>query len=338
MHRSPIYAAVTAALLVIAACGDENLPSEPETSGPDTGAPAAPETGLAEVSNSWTRKASIPTARAGLVAATVNGRIYAIGGKMADQTPLATVEAFAPDAIIYQWYPRKSMPAPRAYPSGAAVINGKIYVPGGFNAQGEATRSLYVYNVAANTWTTKAQMPTPNGAGASAAIDGKLYVLVGPRPGDPPKSKLYRYDPVTNKWTGRASPGVILQGAVVAVIDGKLYAAGGVGASDTPLATLYVYNPATDSWTTKTSMITGRKWAMGQVVNGKLIVTGGVAASGGTKKTEVYYPAANLWSARADLPFPRWMGAASAADGLLFVLGGQTPNSMAVSTNEAFTP
>jgi N-acetylneuraminic acid mutarotase len=338
MHRSTTYAAFTAALLVLAACGDENLPSEPQTSGPETGSPTAPRTGLAEVSNSWTRKASLPTARSGLVAATVNGRIYAIGGKMADQTPLATVEAFAPDATIYQWYPRKSMPAPRAYPSGAAVINGKIYVPGGFNAQGEATKSLYVYNVAANTWSTKAQMPTPNGAGASAAIDGKLYVLVGPRPGDPPKSKLYRYDPTTDDWTGRPSPGVILQGAVVAAIGGKLYAAGGVGASDTPLATLYVYNPANDSWTTKAGMITGRKWAMGQVVNGKLILTGGIAANGATKKTEVYDPAANQWNGRADLSGPRWMGAASAADGLLFVLGGQMPNSMAVSNNEAFTP
>ena len=61
-------------------------------------------------------------------------------------------------------------------------------------------------------------------------------------------------------------------------------------------------------------------------------MTGGVADNGGTKKTEVCYPAAKLWSSRADLPGPRWMGAASVVDGILFVLGGQTPNSMAVST------
>jgi N-acetylneuraminic acid mutarotase len=330
MHRSPTCTLVTLALLGLAACADQGLPS-----GPDD-ASAAPSSELAsQTTNTWVTRASMPTGRSGLVAASVNGRIYAIGGMAADETPLATVEAYNPGAIISPWYPRAPMPAPRTFPSGAAVINGKIYVPGGVNAQKVPTRSLFVYDVAQDKWTTKKRMPVSNAGGGSVAIGGKLYVLTNPQGGLTP-SKLYRYNPGTDAWAERAAPGASLAGAVVAAIDGKLYAAGGFGL-DGPVATLYVYNPASNNWTTRASMPDARAFAMGRAVGGKLLVAGGYASGDLPRKTLAYDPASNTWSEKADIPAERWMGAAGAVDGLLFVLGGLGANG-AAQKNEAFAP
>jgi N-acetylneuraminic acid mutarotase len=334
MKLSLIHPLITAAFFTAIACaGDENLPSGPEAEQPNL---------QNFSSNTWSTRARMPTSRAGLVAVKVNGRIYAIGGRKADYSPVATVEVYDPKSVLSPWSPRAPMPAPRAFPSGATAIDGKIYVSGGYNAQNVLSSSLFVYNVADNKWTVKANMPVANATGASVAINGKLYVLTGPTSSNALQSRLYRYDPATDTWTERTPPGANLQASVVGVINGKLYVAGGVGHSAIPLATLYVYNPVSNSWSSKASMPTPRKWAMGGSLGGKLYVVGGVDTTGGlspgSRANEAYDPATNIWSRKTQMPFTRWMGASSVVEGILYVIGGETPTSHAVSSNEAFAP
>jgi Kelch motif protein len=100
------------------------VPSEPVTV-----VPAGP-TDLVNVEapNTWHVRAPMPIGRYGLVAATVNGIIYTIGGRSLSGGG-RTVEAYHPNAsTLIPWLPKASLPAARQSPSGAAVINGKIYV------------------------------------------------------------------------------------------------------------------------------------------------------------------------------------------------------------------
>ena len=85
-----------AALVILslagAACSDDlPLPTAADPGPPMTTVPS-PELAAETVPNSWTRRIQMPTARAGLVAAKVNGLIYAIGGS--DGTALQKVEAY----------------------------------------------------------------------------------------------------------------------------------------------------------------------------------------------------------------------------------------------------
>jgi N-acetylneuraminic acid mutarotase len=336
MRHSPLHiaSATLLTLLGLGACHGDTSPTGPagEAVVP---APALDVGNL--VSDTWATRPQMPMARMGLVAATVNGVIYAIGGKNASHQPVAKVQAYYPDADLVAWRDKAPLPAARSHASGAAVINGRIYVTGGLSANGEATRSLFMYNVANNSWTSKAKIPVPSVAGASAAIDGKLYVLSGARPGDP-RSKLHRYDPGTNTWTSRAPAPANLAGAVVGVINGKLYAAGGAGDGTGPLSTLHVYNPSTNTWTTKAAMPAGKVAAAGRVLGGKLYVVGGSGA-GPYGMTQVYSPGSNSWTTKTQMLTPRHSAAAAAAGGILHVLGG-TPNSgiESVATNEVYIP
>ncbi len=74
--------------------------------------------------DTWTTKASMPTAREHLAAGVVNGKIYVIGGSAA----LNTVEEY--DPATNTWTAKASMPTARSDLT-ASVMNGEIYAIGG---------------------------------------------------------------------------------------------------------------------------------------------------------------------------------------------------------------
>ncbi len=73
--------------------------------------------------NTWSTAAPMPTARGGLSAAVVNGKIYAIGG-INSGVRLSTVEVY--DPATNTWSAAASMLTPREI-LAAAAVNGKVY-------------------------------------------------------------------------------------------------------------------------------------------------------------------------------------------------------------------
>jgi N-acetylneuraminic acid mutarotase len=347
--RPRTHSAVRSALILVsaavAACSDGT--SLPTGTDPIPMADPVPDLATEVIPNSWTTRARMPTARSGLVAATVNGIVYAIGGW--DGDPSTKVEAYNPGtSTLVAWTPKAPLPSARVNPNGAAGIDGKIYVPGGTNAQGQATRSLYVYDVAGNYWIAKAQMPVATYGGAAAAMGGKLYVLAT-LPGEDGfftgPSRLFRYDPAANSWVELAPAPHHHHLGVVRAIDGKLYAAGGmtyefVDAPEAhPWAELDVYDPTTNTWITKASMPGARYGGVAGVLNSKLYVAGGMKTDPSPVSTlQVYNPATNLWATRVDMPTPRAGVGGAVAQGKLYVLGGIDSSSNVVKTNEAYNP
>jgi N-acetylneuraminic acid mutarotase len=316
------------ALLGIGACQSDSLPSGPEMQpGVEIRADVAP------AANTWINRADMPTGRYGLVAAAVNGVVYAIGGATGAATD--KVEAyFANSDGFVLWGTKAQLPAPRNLPHGAAVLGGKIYVPGGLDGGQNHTKTLYRYNPATNTWTKKADLPRAGFGGVSAAIDGKLYVYVPYGPEGSPAAALYRYDPSTNAWTERAQPPGVQRSAAVGVINGKMYLAGGLSVQNQPLPTLRVYDPTNNNWTLKAPMPTARALPAGRAIDGKLYVAGGYAAPQTLDVTEAYNPATNSWSAKAPMTTARYGAASAVVNDKLYVIGGQDHGK----ENEMYTP
>jgi N-acetylneuraminic acid mutarotase len=266
MHSIARLNLAVLAVLATAGCESNTIPTSPDVS---TSQPRPDVASLA--SNSWAGRPDMPTPRSGLVAASVNGIVYTIGG-FADGVR-TTVEAYNPNSSTFiVWYLRAALPAARAYSNGAAVIDGKIYVTGGWYQAGDdriPTRSVYRYNPAADTWTARKDLPRASAGGVSAVIGGKLYVYVA-NWGEA-EAYLYRYNPSTDGWTQRAKPPTVQHLAAVGVIDGKMYVAGGY-TNKPAVATLSVYDPASNSWSIKAAMPTARAAVTGRAINGKLYV------------------------------------------------------------------
>eukprot|EP00803_Ostreobium_quekettii_P008409 evm.model.scf_171.12 EVM.evm.TU.scf_171.12 scf_171:115052-117821(+) len=81
--------------------------------------------------NEWTRRSSMPTARAGSASAVLDGMVVVVGGEGSVQLESGVfprVEVY--DAQEDVWWDAGKMATPR-HGMGAAAYNGSIYVPGG---------------------------------------------------------------------------------------------------------------------------------------------------------------------------------------------------------------
>ena len=158
--------------------------------------------------DAWTSEAPLPTARMGLGAAVVDDTLYAVGGHQGpNYLATATVEAFTPGA---GWATRAPMPEARGNVFIAA-FNGRLYVAGGNTPAGDES-SLFVYNVALNSWSVLAPMPAGRYQGSAAQfVNGKLHVVGGWTSRDLalPHGDLLIYDPAANHWS--APPEALLR-------------------------------------------------------------------------------------------------------------------------------
>jgi len=136
------------------------------------------------------------------------------------------------------------------------------------------------------------------------------------------------YDPTTDTWTKKAELPNPRHGLATSAVEGKIYAIGGF--DGTNHATVAMYDPTTDTWTPKANLPTVRSHVCTGVVNRKIYAIGGwdgVPEDDVHKAftvVEVYDPATNRWTKKADMPTPRWSCAAGVANGKIYVIGGTT--------------
>lgn len=228
--------------------------------------------------DTWTKKANMPTARAASSSVAVKGRIYVIGGTTNDIefTGLPTVEEY--DPVTDKWTTKADMPTPRSAFS-AGVVNGKLYAIGGcLRFQGGVTvptAAVEEYNPETNTWTKKADMPTPRLYHSASVVEGKVYVIGGTSNlGRNKFSTVEEYDPATDTWTRKTDMPTSRCWHCSSASGGKIYVFGGfidlVG-----LIIVEEYNPETDTWKRVADMPTGRQLLTASEVNGRIYVIGG---------------------------------------------------------------
>lgn len=128
-------------------------------------------------------------------------------------------------------------------------------------------------------------------------------------------------------WVKKADMPTARNSFAVAVVDGKIYTFGGRIKAFDNLDTVEVYDPATDKWTKKSPMPTPRRGAMAAVVDGKIYVIGGLQgdfaiAGGELAVVEIYDPATDKWTKKANLLSARGFGAAEVVQGKIYVIGG----------------
>ena len=124
----------------------------------------------------------MPAARYGMAAGYWNGKIYLVGGVGGG---IAQAQTWEYDPLADSWNTtRIAAPAPRFTPGGA-VIAGHLYVAGGRDASGNITNTLYDYDIANNSWTTHAPLPTAVNAAGAVNVNGQLWVIGGGNPFGP---------------------------------------------------------------------------------------------------------------------------------------------------------
>jgi len=229
--------------------------------------------------DTWRARSDMPTARMSMTINAVDNKCYLIGGFTtlgSNRESLDLVEEYDPETD--SWRQRSAMFVARGG-AASAVIDGKIYVAGGFafgNPYGAVVAALNIYDPAGDSWSAGAAMPSARGGMAAISSQGKLYVFGGGgvSVGTMDSNLVHRYDPLTDTWSQLAGLGTRRAGPTASEVNGRLFVIGG-GAETGPQTTLEEYHADTDSWTQGPAMPTARWGAMSSEVNGTVFVLGG---------------------------------------------------------------
>lgn len=236
--------------------------------------------------------------------------------------------AVAPSAIprsttTQQWIELAPMNEPRQEVA-VAELGGRIYVIGGFRADGSTSHTVEVYDPATDSWSFAAPLPLALNHATAATVNGRAYVVGGHPPSGPAAvDTVLEYDPAANQWTPKAPMPTARGALAIGVVDGKIYAAG--GSPEPRERDFAVYDPAADGWTVLPPMPTPRNHLAAAGLNGKFYAVGGRSGGIGgiTGILEEFDPAVGAWAARPPMPTARGGIAGVTASGRLFVFGGE---------------
>jgi N-acetylneuraminic acid mutarotase len=305
--------------------------------------------------DTWTTKASMPTARHDVGLAVVNGKIYAIGGW--NDSYVAANEEYNP--VTNTWTTKTPMPTPR-FGFTIFVFENKIHVVGGYTDGIQPTSAYEIYDPETNIWETKesaSNLLAYREGYDTNVVDGKVYIMGG-------QSSPYRpwpstdantvYDPAADTWTSMSPMPIGVASYASAVVGNKIFVIGGRNYNYTPsiFNLTQIYDTESDTWSYGASMLATAKQIEGGATAGinapqRIYVFGGLTLQDGestsTYITRVYNPEIDSWSTGSSMQTPRSFFSVAVVNDKLYVIGGQiaTKNNDSYvykAENEQYTP
>ena len=145
--------------------------------------PVAPHTSSADVfvydptTDTYSNAAPLLTARNHHLLEALDGRLYALGGRVGASNAFAStnkidlVEEYDPEND--SWWPKARMLAAHGGMI-SGIYAGEIYVAGG-----DGLTMVEKYNVQSNLWSAVAQLPRPRLGGSGGCVGNRFYVITG---------------------------------------------------------------------------------------------------------------------------------------------------------------
>jgi len=283
-----------------------------------TSAPGQP--GAKPFDDAWQNAQNLPGAVMDNVADAYDGKIYAGFGDTGITFGDIPGNLYLLDPATDTWTQLPSPEDGREAP-GHGIIDGKLYIAGGWEGSGPLDPKLEIYDIAAGTWSTGASDPAPYAGSGSAVLDGKLY-LVGGCVDACATTDVSVYDAATDSWSRIAPYPEPIAWTSCAGISGKLYCAGGTDSNGDNLQHAYVYDPATDAWSKLPDMPVPLWGASYAAVNGLLAISSGVTTGSTlTNQGVAYNPRTGTWSALPNANTASYRGAGALG---FYKLGGST--------------
>lgn len=204
MRWDTLFRAAVAFAFLLPGCTGSNAVQEMDAQGPDDH-PLA-----------WSRLASGAVPRTEAAVAAMDTRIYIIGGfETSPPVPeaagivnpgTAVVEVY--DTATSRWTRAPDYPFP-VHHAAAVALGGAVYVAGGFDGSGLASRLVHRLSADSSQWEPVAAMPDARAAHAAVALGDTMYVVGGvPSPrwlsyqsGRHHVEDIWAFEPQSETWT-----------------------------------------------------------------------------------------------------------------------------------------
>jgi non-specific serine/threonine protein kinase len=212
----------------------------------------------------------------------------------------------------------------------AALAGGRIYVVGGFTADGQNSPRVDAYSPAGDTWRRVPDLPLPVDHAMAAGYRGTLYVAGGYGPGRSRLTPLFGYSGGT--WTRLPPMPEQRAAGGAAIVNGKLYVVGGVTSATIAAAsdlatTMLVYDIARRRWSTRRGP-TPREHLGVTALGGRVYAVGGRTAGFDTNMAlvEAFDPRTGRWARLPRVPGRRGGTAAAGIGRWVVSAGGEAPS------------
>jgi N-acetylneuraminic acid mutarotase len=235
----------------------------------------------------WRARAPVPRSLDHIGTTVLNGKIYAFGGFVGGAVHKDGQDtAFEYDPALDAWRILAPMKGGGRGSVSAVVLDGKIDVLGGRDANGTTLGRHEVYDLATNTWTELAAFPRPRDHMAAAVIEGKIHIAGGRFGASSDRTNLHDvYHPKTNTWTPGPALPTPRSGLASTLYKGLFLVLGGEMPGQGTNAENEAYDAKTDSWLKLAPMPAGRH-ATGAATDGNHVyVAAGSLTPGGAGAT-----------------------------------------------------
>ena len=179
--------------------------------------------------NAWTDLPSLPQGpRGALGLATLDGKIYAVGGSSGDLGGPATANLACFDPTTGDWSELEPMPTAREHLAVAAT-DGVLVAIGGRNGSDvdvSMAGATEVYDPIVGRWQVRSPLPIPR-SGMGSASDGNTVIVMGGEGADGLYDDVNRYDPIVDSWDVLPPLPSGRHGVAGAYSDGAVFAIGG---------------------------------------------------------------------------------------------------------------
>lgn len=211
--------------------------------------------------------------------------IHAAKDGSTDVVADGTLYRAAPAADAWQkhWLQVASMPY-GAHDVYGAVLDGKLYIPGGMADHGLPAKvtyfkEMFVYDPNADTWTVTDPMTEALCYSGVAAMDKKIWVIGGGKNIGQngqhkrvPVDLVHVYDPAAKTWQlGPTLPHAIMESVVVET-GGRVYSIGGMDANEHRMTEVLSIAAGESKWRPEPNAPMGVQQASGCVIDGVIYV------------------------------------------------------------------
>ncbi len=294
-----------------------------------------------DVGDTWAMRTPMPTNRISFAVATINNKIYVIGGTTGGTgggTVLATVEEY--DPMIDTWATKASMPTARSA-SASVSLNGKIYVIGG-RIGNTYVANVEEYDPATDTWAVKTPMPTARANFAAASANGKISAMGGMIDVSATGTAVIEeYDPASDTWIAKPPMPIVRCNFGAVAINSTILAMGGTTSTGTGacaavpgLNAVDEYDPVNNTWTPKAPLFIPQVSIAPTELGGKILAVW----TNGLPLNQEYDAVNNAWTLKAPPPAMGLGGGTlvAGANGKLYAIGANPSNG--VNVNQEYTP
>ena len=246
----------------------------------------------------------------------------------------------SPSAVYAQERPEWRSLAPMLTPrteAAAAVLDGEIYVMGGYAPPAESVPIVEIYNPEQDTWRPGPPLPLPVNHAMAVTFHGEIY-LFGGYVGYALGSQFSVISVPTDRtfvlrdgtWAEISPLPEARAAGGAAVVDGRILIVGGVGEDGANATDSLVYEPVRDSWATRPGLEFPRQHLGVTSARGRAYAIGGrydLLNSNMSVVERLDSPTAR-WTTLAPMPTPRGgLGTAATRNGWVVAVGGEGPEA-----------